>query len=394
MITQTARVAATNLRALPQRWGASLVVVLGMAGVVGVMIALLAMAEGFEHTFQEAGSPGRVIVLRSGEDNGMASALTREQLPIVFDLPGFARDAEGKPLAVAQKFMTSELPERGSGQGVGVVLRGVSTQVWKVWPEIRIVEGRAFQPGLREIVVGRSAQREITGLDVGAQVELVNGLWTVVGVFEAPGTLYESELLGDVEMVFAGYSRTGQYSSVIGVLESPGAFAALSEAVTTNPRLEHVAKRETDYYAALAGNFGGAIQVFAYAVTGIMGLGALFAAINTLYAAVKARTREIATLRAIGFGALPVVASVLLESLVLCLAGAALGGLLAYVLFDGSAMSTLAGNDLRQVMFAFRVSGDLLLQGALAASVVGLLGGLPPALRAARLPVAEALRAA
>lgn len=394
MITLVARIAATNLRALPERWGASLVVVLGMAGVVGVMVALLAMAHGFQQTFRDAGSADRVIVLRSAEDSGMASALTREQLPLVMDLPGLARDAEGRPLAVAQKFMTSELPDRKTGQGIGVPLRGVSAQVWRVWPEIRIVEGRAFQAGLREVVVGRAVQREVRGVELGAEVELTNGSWTVVGVFEAPGTVYESELLGDVEMVFPGFSLTGQYSSVVGVLASPESFQAFSDAVTSNPRLSNVVKRETDYYAAMGGNLAGAMQTFGYAVAAIMGLGALFSAINTMYAAVKARAREIATLRAIGFGAVPVVASVLLESVVLCLAGALLGGALAWLFFDGNTLSTVGGgDDLRQVTFAFRVSGELLLQGMAAGSLVGLLGGLLPALRAARLPVAEALRA-
>lgn len=394
MMTLVARVAGMSLRALPQRWGAALVVVLGMAGVVGVMVALLAMAEGFQQTFREAGSPRRAIILRTGEDNGMASAITREQLPVILDLPGFARDEAGKPLAVAQKFMTSELAERGSGTLVGAVLRGVNGPVWTVFPELRIVEGRAFTPGLREAVVGRAAQATFEGLELGARVELANGHWTIVGVFEAPGTVYESEMLGDAEVVFQNYSITGQYSSVVGVLETPESLPALADAISQNPRLSHQARRETDYYATLSGDLGAVMSVFGYAVAGIMALGALFSAINTMYAAVKARSREIATLRAIGFGALPVVTSVLLESVALCLAGAALGGLLAWALFDGSSISTLAGTqDIRQVVFAFRVTPALLLQGMLAAIVVGLLGGLLPALRAARLPVAEALRA-
>lgn len=395
MIGQIVRVSATSLQALPQRWGAALVVVLGMAGVVGVMVALLAMGEGFRQTFENAGSPNRVIVLRATDDNGMASAITREQLPVIMDAPGFARDAAGKPVVVAQKFMTSELPERKTGNGVGVVLRGVSEQAWRLWPEVKLVEGRAFTPGRREAVIGRGAQREFGGTGLGAEVELANGRWTIVGVFEAPGTLFESELWGDVEMVFQGYSITGQYSSVIGELAAPDALRTLSDAVTSNPRLAHVVKTEAEYYATLSGGIGKAMTIFGYAVAGIMGLGALFSAINTMYAAVKVRSREIATLRAIGFGGLPVVCSVLLESIVLCLAGAVLGGLLAWALFNGNTITTLAGgNDLRQVVFAFRVTGPLLLQGVSVACVVGLLGGVLPAIRAARLPVAEALRAA
>jgi putative ABC transport system permease protein len=392
MIRQIAGVALTNLKALPQRAGASLVVVVGMAGVVGVMVALLAMAEGFQQTFRQAGRADRAIVLRNEQDNGMASAIEREQLPLVLDLPGFKRGADGRPLAVAQKFMTSELAQRGTGTLVGAVLRGVSDQVWQVFPELRIVEGRAFTPGKREAVVGRGALREFEGLALGSEVELANGRWTLVGVFEAPGTLYDGEMIGDVEMVFAGYSITGQYSSVIGVLESQDALATVAAAIKGNPRLSHVVLRETDYYTTLSNNLGSAMITFGYAVAAIMALGALFAATNTMYAAVKARGREIATLRALGFGGVPVVCSVLLESLMLCLAGAALGGAVTYLAFNGYTLSTVSGNDLQQIVFAFRVSGSLLAQGIAGAVVVGLLGGLLPAIRAARVPVAEALR--
>ena len=247
MIRQVASVGLANLKALPQRWGASLVVVIGMAGVVGVMVALLAMAEGFRQTFREAGRADRAIIMASEQDNGMTSAITREQLPLVLDLPGFRRDADGRPLAVAQKFMTSELTERGTGTLVGGVLRGASEKIWKVFPELKIVEGRAFTPGRREAVVGRAAQREFEGLELGAEVELANGAWSIVGIFEAPGTVYESQMLGDVEMVFAGYSITGQYSSVVGVLESDAALETMRAAIKGNPQLSHVAVRETDY---------------------------------------------------------------------------------------------------------------------------------------------------
>jgi putative ABC transport system permease protein len=395
VIAQIARISATSLQALPQRWGASLVVVLGMAGVIGVMVSLLAMAEGFRQTFSTAGSPNRVIVVQNAEDTGTTSAITREQLPVVMDLPGFARDTDGRPVAVGLKFMTSELRERKTGNGVGVMLRGVTDKAWRLWPEVKIVEGRAFTAGRREVVIGRTAQREFAGTELGAEVELTNGPWTIVGVFEAPGTLFEAEMWGDVEMVFPGFSVTGHYSSVIGELASPDAFRTLSDAITSNPRLKHIVRTEADYYATLSGNLGSAMVLFGYVVAGIMGLGALFSAVNTMYAAVKARSREIATLRAIGFGGLPVVCSVLLESVALCAAGAVLGGLLAYLLFNGNSMSTLSGGqDLRQIVFAFHVTGSLLAQGVVVACAIGLLGGLFPAIRAARLPVAEALRRA
>jgi putative ABC transport system permease protein len=394
MIGQIAGVTATSLRSLPARWGASLVVVVGMAGVVGVMVSILAMAEGFRTVFTQAGRADRVIVMRGGDDNGMSSALTRDQLPTVLSAPGFARGADGKPLASPQKFMTSLMADRQTGEEANVLLRGVGGPAAAVWPEIRLTEGRWFEPGKRELIAGRAAQQQFAGLEIGRDVEMTNGPWRVVGTFEAPGTVYESELWGDVEMVFAGYSITGQFSSVVGLLESDAAYPTLSDAITTNPTLSHVVKREPEYYAAQTGVLGTLMLTLGYGVAGIMALGALFSAVNTMHAAVRARSVEIATLRAIGFSGLPIVVSVLLESLALCVMGAVAGGGLAWLLFNGHTISTLGGQNFNQVAFAFKVSGMLLLQGVVGACAIGLLGGLLPAIRAARLPVAEALRGA
>jgi putative ABC transport system permease protein len=392
VLKQIAGVTGTNLRSLPARWGASLVVIVGIAGVVGVMVSILAMAEGFRTVFTQAGRPDRVIVMRGGDDNGMSSALTREQLPTVLSAPGFRRGADGKPLASPQKFMTSQIIERKTGEEVNVLLRGVGGPAAEVWPEIRVVEGRWFSAGKRELIAGRSAQATFEGLSVGNSVEMSNGPWTVVGIFEAPGTVYESELWGDVEMVFAGYSITGQFSSVIGLLESDAAYQTLSDAITTNPTLSHVVKREPEYYAAQTGVLGQLMLTLGYGVAAIMALGALFSAVNTMHAAVRARAVEIATLRAIGFSGVPIVLSVLVESMTLCAIGALLGGALSYLVFNGYTISTLGGQNFNQVAFAFRVSPGLVLQGIEWAVAIGLLGGLAPAIRAARLPVAEALR--
>jgi len=392
MLRQIVSVTSASLSGLPQRWGAAAVVVVGIAGVVGVMVALLAMAQGFERVFTQAGRPDRVIVMRGGDDNGRASALTRDQVPIVLSAPGFRRAADGTPLASPLKFMTSAMNDRTTGEELNVLLRGAGGPVAQVWPELKLVEGRWFEPGKRELIAGRAAQRQFAGLDVGRSVEMANGAWTVVGVFEAPGTVYESELWGDVEMVFAGYSITGQFSSVVGLLESDAAYQALADAITTNPSLSHVVKREPEYYATQTGVLGTLMVTLGYVVASIMALGALFSAVNTMHAAVKARSVEIATLRAIGFSALPIVLSVLLESVVLCLAGAALGGGLAWLLFNGFSISTLSGDSFNQVAFAFHVDARLLATAAAWACAIGLLGGLFPALRAARLPVAEALR--
>ena len=394
MLKQILRISSTNLRALSARWGASLVVVASMAGVTGVTIAILAMAQGFQHTLGRAGRADRVVIMKAGEDNGMASAITREQLPVVLSAPGIARTPEGKPLASAQKFMHSMLRERKTGAETSVILRGVSEQGFKVWPEVRIVEGRAFAPGKRELIAGRGARWQFEGLDLGQEVEMVNGPWTVVGWFEAGGSVYESELWGDTEKVIEGFSITGQFASVTAVLESEAAFQAVADFIGKNPALAHQVKRETDYYGEQGGQVSGAVRTLGYGVAGIMALGALFSAINTMYAAVGQRRREIATLRAIGFGGTPIVLSVLLESVLLCIAGALLGGAVAWVLFNGYAISTINWQSGGQVAFAFRVAPSLIGQGVLAACAVGLLGGLAPALRAARLPVAEALRRA
>lgn len=394
MIRQIAAVTAMSLRALPQRWGASLVVVISMAGVVSVMVAILAMAQGFERIFSEAGRPDRVIVLANNEPTGMISAIARAQVPVILTAPGFARDADGKPLATALKFMTSVLPDRKTGGESNVSLRGVGEKAWKIWPEVKIVEGRPFTHGKRELIAGRAAQGQFRGLEVGKEVQMMNGAWTVVGVFEANGSVLESELWGDAEMVMAGYSITGLFSSVTGLLESDAALTTLKDFITTNPGLNHTVKREPEYYALQTGALALRMRQLGYMVAGIMALGALFAAVNTLYAAVKVRAVEIATLRAIGFGGVPIVLSVMCEALLLCLVGAALGGALAWLLFNGYTISTVNNASFSQIAFAFQVDLELVVQGLAMACVVGLLGGLLPAIRAARLPVAEALRGA
>lgn len=394
MLRQIASIAAQNLGALPSRWAASLVLVLSMAGVAGVMIAILAMAQGFQQTLAQAGRADRVIIMNAGEDNGVSSAISREQLPVVLSAPGIARDGEGKPLASAQKFMGSLQRERISGADTTVTLRGVGAQGFKVWPEVKIVEGRAFEAGKRELIAGRGARGQFENLELGREVKMANGPWTVVGFFEAGGSLYESELWGDAEMVMAGYSITGMFSNVTAVLESETAFTTLNDFITSNPGLKHQVKRETDFYAEQSGQVASALRTLAYGVALIMALGALFAATNTMYAAVKTRTREIATLRAIGFSPLPIVLSILLEALALCVAGALLGAALAWLMFNGYSISTVNWQSGGQVAFAFRVGSNLLVQGVGLACAIGLLGGLLPALRAARLPVVDALRAA
>jgi putative ABC transport system permease protein len=394
MFGQIVAIALTNLRSLPGRWAASAVVVVGIAGVVGVMVSVLAMAYGFQKIFSQAGRADRVIVLRAGDTSGGSSAITRAQAPTLLGMPGIKKDTDGKPLASIQKFYQATLVEKKTGTESGCEMRGIGEKGFAVWPEVHIVEGRAFKPGLRELIVGRAAQRQFQGLQIGGKVVVNEIPWEIVGAFEADGTVFESELWGDAELILTTHSMTGQFSSMVAVLENDAAFDTLKNAVTTNPTLSHTVLRESEFYAEQSGVLGGLMKTLGYAVASIMALGALFSAANTMFAAVKSRAVEIATLRAIGFRALPVLTSVLVESLALCIAGALLGGGLAWLFFNGYSVSTASFATFSQVSFAFRVSVALLIQGVIWSFTIGLLGGVWPAVRASRAPVAEALRAA
>lgn len=392
MLKQTAAVTAMMLKSLPARWGASLVVVLSIAGVVGVLVAVLAMAQGAEKTMRQNGRADRVVVLRSGQNTEAASRMTRDQVETVLATPGLARDAAGKPLATAEVVTVAGVTKKSTGHSTNITLRGVGENVSQVRPEIKLVQGRWFTPGLRELTVGRRAQSLFAELKLGGQVRLSDTVWTVAGVFEDGGGVHESELWGDAQSVQSA-SKQITYNSVTGVLQSESAWAAYKDAISSNPTLAHTAWREPEFMQA-QGSFGGALlKTIGQLVSAIMALGALFAAVNTLYAAVSARTVEIATLRAIGFSSAPVLMSVMLEGLLLCLAGGVVGGALAYLIFNGTIASG-GGQGFSQFVFAFSVGPDLLLQGLVWACVIGLLGGLFPALRAARLPVVEGLRAA
>jgi putative ABC transport system permease protein len=278
------------------------------------------------------------------------------------------------------------------GADANIVVRGVGPRVLEVRPEVRLVSGRMFEPGLRELVVGRGAQDQFVDLAPGATVALADATWTVVGVFEAGGGALESEAWGDAEVVMTAFGLTG-YSSMIALLDSPASFDLFKDTVAADPRLQHTALREPEYYANQTGILGAGMRGIGYLVAVIMGLGAIFAAVNTMYASIESRSAEIGTLRALGFEGIPIVASVLLESVALCLLGAATGGALAWTLFNGHVVSTVNGASFTQIAFAFSVGPALLAQGIGLACAVGLLGGLPPALRAVRVPIVEALRA-
>jgi len=378
------------LRTIPQRLGASLTAAVGVAGVVAVMVAVLSIAEGFRATLTRTGSVDNALVMRSGTDSELSSSLTLDQTRIVTDAPGIKRDAGG-PLASAELYVIVDLPKRSTGTEANVPLRGVQPAAFGVRDQIRIVEGRAFEPGRNEILVGRGAALELAGMDVGSELTWGQNRWTVVGHFEAGGGLSESELWCDVNVLQPAYRRT-MFQSVYVKLESIEAFDTFKDSLTTDPRLQVSVEREQDYYASQSDQLYGIIAGLGTLITVLMGTGAVFGAVNTMYSAVAARAREIATLRAIGFGGSPAVVAVLIESSMLSMVGGLSGGLLAYLAFNGYRAATLNWSSFSQVVFAFEVTPQLMITGILASLAMGLIGGIFPAIRAARIPIAVALR--
>lgn len=395
MLQQVAAVTAMNLRSLPGRIGTSLVIVVGIAGVVGVMVSMLSMAAGFEHALSSTGRSDRVLVLRSGSTDELSSVLSLEQTQVIEQAPGIARGADGLPLVTREIYLLTAVPKRANASEANVVVRATSLEGLVARPEVRIVEGRMFQPGLREVVIGRGAQQQFEGLQIGGQVLVRDGHWEVVGVFESGGDVHESELMVDARTLQTVIQQQ-YYTTVTAQLDpqlGDAAFQTFKDALTSDPRLAVSVQRESEYYASRSEALSTLIQTLGYAVAVIMAIGAVFGALNTMYAAVSTRTVEIATLRAIGFSGAPVVVSVMIEALLLALAGGVLGGGIAWLIFNGYTVSTLNFQTFSQVAFSFRVTPALLQTGIAWALLIGLLGGLFPAVRAARLPIVDALRA-
>lgn len=390
-LKQIGAVTSISFSSLPQRIGTSLVIVIGIAGVVAVLLSVLAMATGFQKTLSSTGRDDRALVLRGGSDSELASSISRENTLTILDGPGVRRDSEGKAIGSAEVVVIVDLPKKSNDSGSNVTIRGVGAQGLNVRSEIHLVEGRVFRPGLRELMVGRGAQQQFKGLELGQKLELRGTDWTVVGTFESGGDSHESELLADAETVISAYRRN-LYQSVFVQLESAAAFDTFKKSLTSNPQLAVDVKREREYYSEQSKALSKVLSFVAYVVGGIMAVGALFGALNTMYSAVSSRSQEIATLRAIGFGNTPVVISVMLEALVLALIGAIIGSALSWIFFNGNAISTLGAN-FTQVVFKLTVTPGLITLGILWACVIGVIGGLFPAIRAARLPVAAALRA-
>jgi putative ABC transport system permease protein len=390
-LSQVVVVTLLNLRTVRQRLASSMVAVVGIAGVVAVFVAVLSMAQGFRRTMATTGSPDTAIVMRSGADSEMVSILTIDDVRLIGDASGVRRNEKG-PVASGELFVIVDLPKRTTNTTANVSLRGVGPNAFAVRPNVRIVEGRRFETGRNELIVGRGAAEQFSGLALGSALKFGQSTWTVVGVFDAGGTFSDSELWCDAAVLQPAYRRGNSFQTVYAKLESPEAFTRFKDALTTDPRLNLKVLRETEYFAEQSQMVSTLITTLGAGIAFLMGIGAVFGAVNTMYSAVAARTREIATLRALGFGGGPVVVSVLAESLLLALAGGVIGGALAYVGFNGFRTSTINWQTFSQVAFAFAVTPGLIAAGIVYALIMGLLGGLLPAVRAARLPIVSALR--
>lgn len=390
-LRQIVVVALLNLRSVGQRVGSSGVAVFGFAGVVMVLVAVLSIAEGFRSVMGGAGRDDVVLVLRGGSDTEMTSGLARESTTIIKEAPGILK-AGGRPVASAELFVIVDLPYRATGTDANVPLRGVERESFEVREGFRIVEGRAFEPGRNELIAGRAAAGQFAGLDVGTRIRKGEVEWQVVGIFETGGSIYESELWADARVLQPAYRRGDTFQSVYARLESPEALQGFKDALTADPRLEVDVQTEEQYLAEQSRVLRTLVRYLGWGIAFLMAVGATFGALNTMYTAVAARRREIATLRALGFQSLPVVLSVMLESLALALVGGILGGGLAWLGVHGYETATINWQTFSQVAFSLKVSPGLLAAGMLYALIMGFLGGIFPAIRAARLPVAVALR--
>ena len=389
MLRQALAITGLSIRSIPERWAPSLVIVVGLAGVVAVFTALLAMSSGFESTLKATGRNDAAIILRGGSDAELNSAFDRASTDLIKQQPGIATGADGKPLASAELMQIAELVRKDDvSHGANITLRGVEPAAFVLRPQLKITAGRNFTPGLREMIVGQGVLKQFQGANIGNRVRMRGSEWTVVGTF-ASGDAHDSEMWTDINVVRSTFNRIGT-SSVLAALE-PDGFDRLKSAVAAEPRLSLDVLREQDYFSGQTKDFRRTIGFLAGVVTLIMALGAVFAALNSMYAAVAARGKEIATLRALGFGGIPVVVSVMTEALLLALAGGVLGALIAYALFNNLSVSTL-GQNFTQVVFDFKVTRQLVARGLIIAIIIGMIGGLMPALRAARLPVTVSLR--
>ena len=380
-----------NLRSVRARWTSSIVAIMGIGGTVGVLLAMLAMAAGFQATLVASGSPSNALIMRAGSNSEMIGTVTLTQVQIIQSAPGVARDANG-PMVSPEVVVIAPLPLKATGTDANAQIRGVSGKALEVRPSVHIIQGRMFTLGLDEIIVGKNAEASYSGLDLGSTVRISGVNWNVVGIFDSGGSAFDSELWCDAALLDAAYVRpTNIFQSVTAHLPSAGDFHAFKDALTSDPRMTVSVDRETDYYEKQSEGLANFIRVMGFMVASVMAIGAVFGALNTMYSAVSERSREVATMRAIGFSGISVVFSFVFEALFI----AFIGGLLGYIFvlpLNGFTAGTLNWQTFSHVSFAFRVTPLLFVIGVCFSLLMGLIGGVPPAIRAARRPIAVALR--
>lgn len=390
-LTQIIEITLMNLRNLPARLGASMVIIVGIAGVVTVLVALLAMANGFEATLKGSGETDRAIVLREGSNDEMSSQVSDRVGAYIRTFEGIERDDDGA-LGAVETYVIADIRKRSNDSEANLPIRGVEARSFDIRDEVKIVEGRGIGFGKAELVAGIGAADQFKGLDLGKTVKIRSGEWTVVGFFEAGGGVHESEVWVDNKVLHSTLNRGGQSTSMIVKLDSPLDFDQFAARLESDKQISSKAVREKDYYSRQSVGLTELITQFGYTVGFIMAVGAIFGALNTMYSAVSTRSVEIATLRALGFGRTPIVASVMVEALILAMIGGAIGAAIAYAVFNGYTVSTMNNATFSQVAFDFEVSLELLQRGIVWACMLGLIGGMFPAIRAARQPITIALR--
>ena len=386
LLLQVAAVTLMNLKSLPQRLWLSLSTVVAVALVVIVLLAFLAMGNGFQRTLASAGAEDVAVILRGGSQSEVNSVVTRDQVRLVEEAPGVAKNSDGQPLVSPELYLVVDGVKRSSQTKVNLPLRGIGQEGAAVRKGITIVAGRMFAAGSSEIVVGKALLREFEGFELGQTVTFGTGRWTVVGVFEAEGSVFESEIWADLPVVQSFFKRDNVFQTLRARLANPAALEGLERYVDTDPRLKLEAKSEAAYFAEQASRTSDLIHKLGWPLAIAMAFGALAGALNTMYSAVAVRATEIATLRAIGFGGLSAFVGTLVESLILAAIGGLIGAAATLLIFDGLSASTL-GASFTQVVFRFQLTPALAAEGVILALVVGLIGGLFPAIRAARTPI-------
>jgi putative ABC transport system permease protein len=380
-----------NFRSVKARWSSAIVAVVGIAGTVGVFVAMLSLARGFKATLVASGSPDNAIIMRAGATSEMTGGVTIDTVKIIQDEPGIARGKDG-PLVSPEVVLVAPIPLISTGTDANVEIRGVSRNVLEIRKNIKIVEGRMFTPGLAEIAVGKNANASYAGLTLGNTISLGSVHWKIVGIFDAGGSAFDSDVWADAHLLGPAYNRPDIFFQSVTVhLTSPSAFQQLKDAATADPRLNVDVTREIDYYSKQSSRLTTLITVLGGLVAAVMAIGAVFGALNTMYSAVAERGREIATMRALGFGGPSVVFSFVIEALLIAFIGG-LVGCLAVLPLNGFTTGAMNLQTFSHVAFAFKITPELLAKGIAFALVMGLVGGFLPAVRAASMPVATALR--